>query len=287
MKYLYYPGCSLEASAMEYDVSTRAVMKHLKCELTEIEGWNCCGATAAEPVSGLLSFALGARNLALAEKMTKKSDILVPCSACYLNLKKVEIERKNDAGLSAKIDEVLAEEELELQGNLEVRHLLDVLANDIGADKIRKNLAKELTGLKIAPYYGCQALRPYKIFDDPEEPRSMEPLIRACGAEVFQWDMGAKCCGASNMNTKKESAEKLVQEILSDAEGADAIVTVCPMCQLNLEGFQQKISMNASKDLSISIIYLPQLLGLAMGLDKKEVMLEKNLAVKKEFKEKV
>ena len=288
--YLYYQGCSLEASAIEYDVSTRKLMEVLGASLTEIEDWNCCGATAAETVSGLLSFVLPARNLALAQNMVKKmkkkaGDILVPCSACYLNLKKVEQERKNDPVLASNINEALAEDELTLEDHPVVRHLLDVLANDIGADKIRELVTKKLDGLKIALYYGCQCLRPYAIFDDPEEPRSMEPLIEACGAEVFAWDMGAACCGASNMSTKKESARVLVTEILKSARGADAIVTVCPMCQMNLEGYQDVVSRGASEDLSISVIYLPQLIGIALGLTPDEIMLNKNLAVKKSLME--
>ena len=286
MKYTYYPGCSLQASAVEYDVSTRALMKALGIELSEIEDWNCCGATAAEPVSRLLSYALPARNLAMAEKHSK-SDILVPCSACYLNLKKVEKDKKKNRQLSAQIDEVLNEENLSLENQVRVRHLLDVAANDIGPGMIADRVTHSLSGLTIAPYYGCQALRPYKVFDDPETPTSMEPLIRACGADVFEWDFGAKCCGASNMNTKSETAEILVQKILEDAHGADAIVTICPMCQLNLDGFQSRISHKAGKDLSISVIYLPQLIGSALGLSGRDLMLSKNLVLKKEFSTKL
>jgi len=229
MNYLYYPGCSLESSSLEYDVSTRALMKALGVNLTEINNWNCCGASAAEPVSTLLSFALGARNLALAEAMGLDCDILVPCSACYINLKKVELERENIPGMVSQLNEILEIEDLSLQGNLRVRHLLDVLANDLGPDLISDNLKMDFSGLKLACYYGCQCLRPYAEFDDPEEPRSMEPFITATGAEVFSWDMGARCCGASQMSTKPETASHLVQKILEDAKGADAIITVCPM----------------------------------------------------------
>lgn len=284
MNYLYYPGCSLEGSAIEYDVSTRKLMEKMDIQLTEIEGWNCCGATAAEPVSRLLSFVLPARNLALAQKMKKKYDILVPCSACYLNLKKVEEERKKDSILDADINESLGEESLSLDHHPSVRHLLDVLANDIGAGRIKERVMKKLDGLKIAPYYGCQCLRPYSVFDDPEEPGSMDALIEACGADVFSWDMGASCCGASNMNTKKEVASVLVGDILKSAQGADAIVTVCPMCQMNLEGYQASISNAFSEDLSLSVIYLPQLIGISLGLTQDEVMLHKNMAVKKSLR---
>ncbi len=285
--YSYFPGCSLSGSAMEYDLSTRAVMERLGITLTEINDWNCCGATAVEAVSSLLGSALGARNLALAERMDPSSDILVPCSACYLNLKKVEMERREDPELAKNLDTILGEENLAINNPPGVRHLLDILVNDITPDTLLENTTRPLTGLKIAPYYGCQCLRPYAVFDDPEAPTSMEGLIKACGAEVIGWEMAARCCGASNMSTKPETAKKLVQKILMDARGADAIVTVCPMCQLNLEGFQKGISRDAGTDLAISVLYLPQLMGLALGLDPSEVKLDKNLALTPALKEKL
>lgn len=287
MNYTYYPGCSLSASAMEYDVSTRALMAFFGASITDINDWNCCGATAAGATSALLSLALGARNLALAEKMDPGSDILVPCSACYLNLKKASVDREKDAKISGKLDDILALESLTIKKPPEVRHLLDILVNDVTAASIKEKTTRPLKGLKIAPYYGCQCLRPYPVFDDPEDPVSMEGLIEACGATVFSWDMGGSCCGASNMSTKPDSARKLVHKILMQARGADAIVTVCPMCQLNLEGFQRQVSQDAGIDLSISILYLPQVIGLALGLSESDVKLDKNLALTRKFKQKL
>ena len=272
---------------MEYDVATRTLLSHLGVTLADIEGWNCCGATAAEPVSPLLSYVLPARNIALAEQMKKPKDILVPCSACYLNLKKVIMEKPKDPVLSSGIDEALAVDGLALKGTLKVRHLLDVLAHDITAAVIAENTAHRLTGLTLAPYYGCQCLRPYGGFDDPEVPVTMTPIIEACGASVLSWRSSASCCGASGMNTKRSVAKELVKKILMDARGADAIVTVCPMCQLNLEGFQNTLSRETGRDLSISVIYLPQLIGLAMGLTQESLMLHKNLALADTFLEAV
>jgi len=287
MKYQYYPGCSLEGTALEYNISTQALMKAVNAELVEIDDWTCCGASAAEATSHLLSLALPARNLALAEKMDGLNDIMVPCSACYLNLKKVEQKIKKDADLLKKINAVLSEDQLELHGKVRVRHLLDVLANDLGPSTIKPLVKKIFTDLKVAPYYGCQCLRPYAVFDDPEDPRSMEPLIEAIGATVYPWQMGGKCCGASNMNTKMEVGLELVHAILHSARGADVIVTVCPMCQMNLEAYQQKISKKYQEALSITILYLPQLLGLAIGLSEKDLGLDLNLAITKDFRKKL
>ena len=286
MNYLYYPGCSLDGSAREYDISTRALMAAVGATLHDIEDWTCCGASAAEATSALLALSLAARNLALAENMQLGEDILVPCSACYLNLKTVK-EKMAEPAVSEKIRTVLAEESLDLAGALRVRHLLDVLATDIGPQMLSERLQRRLEGMVIAPYYGCQCLRPYPVFDDPERPRSMEPLIEAVGATVYPWDMGGKCCGASHMNTKMEVGLELVGAILEAASGADAIVTVCPMCQMNLEAYQNKISRQRGRDLHMTILYLPQLLGLALGLPPEALRCDLNLAVGKEFEKKM
>ncbi|CCK79953.1 CoB--CoM heterodisulfide reductase iron-sulfur subunit B family protein [Desulfobacula toluolica] len=278
MKYLYYPGCSLEGTSVEYHISTKALMQAMDAQLEEIEDWTCCGATAAESVSQLLSYVLPARNLALAEKMNRSKQILVPCSACYLNLKKTEEQIKKDKNLLGQINMVLAEEDLVLNGDVNVRHLLDVLANDVDIKKIKLAAQQKMSGLSIAPYYGCQCLRPFNVFDDPEDPHSMDALIRATGAQIFEWDMGGQCCGASNTSTKPEAGLALVGKILQAAKGADAILTVCPMCQMNLEGYQKKISQQQGKNLEIPVFFLPQFLGLAMGKRKEDTRLDLNLS---------
>jgi len=283
MRYLYYPGCSLEGTALEYGVATRAVMEALDAEIKEIDNWTCCGASAAESKSSLLSLVLPAVSLARAEEMNMGADVLAPCSACYLNLKKVEIKTRKEPGLLKTINTVLKEENLSYRATIKVRHLLDVLVNDMGPEKIKSKIRHPLKGLKIAPYYGCQCLRPYSVFDDPEEPKSMEPVLKAAGADIFSWNMGPKCCGAALLTTKREDGLKLVASILKAAKGADAIATVCPMCQMNLEAFQDIISTRQKQNLSMSVVYLPQLLGTAMGIDAKKLRIDLNLAVAKDL----
>ena len=287
MKYLYYPGCSLEGTAREYDLSTRAIMQRAGIDLVELEDWTCCGASAAVSTSYMLSLALPARNLAIAEKMGDGMEILVPCSACYLNLKKVEEKIKKDPDLQARLNTILKAEGLQLSGKVRVRHLLDVIANDLGPEPIRSLVTKSLDDLTVAPYYGCQCIRPYAVFDDPERPRSMEPVIEALGASVHPWSMAAKCCGASHVNTKMAVGIELITAILSDAKDADAIVTVCPMCQMNLEAHQGKISNHRHEDLHKTILYLPQLIGLAFDLPAKELGLDLNLSLTRGFGEKL
>ncbi len=286
MKYIYYPGCSLEGSAMEYDASTRSVLETLGAELVELEDWTCCGASASESQSLLLSLALPARNLALAERDGAGVDVLAPCSACYLNLKRVEENTRKDEGLLNRVNTVLSEDGLTYGRQTKTRHLLDVLANDFGAERIAEATTNRLSGFSVVPYYGCQCLRPFTVFDDPERPHTMEPLIEALGAEVFGWSMGGKCCGAGLMTTKKELGLELVGQLLLAAQGADCIATVCPMCQMNLEIHQRTASHMMGRDLRISVLYLPQLMGIAFGLPEDRIDLKRNFAAGPRFREK-
>ncbi|MGE4290697.1 MAG: CoB--CoM heterodisulfide reductase iron-sulfur subunit B family protein [Desulfovibrio sp.] len=279
MKYAYYPGCSLTSSAVEYDLSTRAVLAALGVEIEEIPDWTCCGASSAENVGRLMSLALPARNLALAERDLPGLEVLAPCSACYLNLRRARETARASRTAAAELGEALDAEGLTLAAEAPVRHLLDVLVNDIGAQRIQEACTQDLTGLSVAPYYGCQALRPYADYDDPNRPTSMNDLISALGATPLDWDMGARCCGASLMVTHKEVALEAVGAILGAVRGAHAVVTVCPMCQLNLEAHQGEALARAGGGERVSVLYLPQLIGLGLGLDRSELGLDKNLCV--------
>jgi heterodisulfide reductase subunit B len=264
-------------SAREFDVSVRAVMEGLGVELTEIPDWTCCGASAAEPVSALMNYALPARNLAIAEKDMSGEDILAPCSACYLNLLKVNREVVGNRHLHSRVNEVLAVSGQTYSGEVKVRHLLDVLLNDVGAKIVEQKVTNGLEGMRVAPYYGCQILRPYPVFDDPGRPRSMEPLLEGLGATVFDWDHGNRCCGASLMVGHRDVALHSVADILKGAEGADAIVTVCPLCQMNLEAYQSlAVKAGGSR---VPVMYLSQLMALAFGLGDDATQLKKNLTM--------
>jgi len=269
MEYLYYPGCSLEGTAREYDLSCRALFEALGNRLTDIPDWTCCGATAAQCVDSLLSVVLPARNLALAEKTGTGLDVLVPCSACYLNLKKARQELLAGSDLRTRVNHVLAEDGLTFHGSLKIRHLLDVLSRDGAVERVAQLAENRMKGVVIAPYYGCQCLRPFAEFDDPEQPHAMDDLIRATGADVLAWDMGAVCCGASTATTKPQVGTELVGRILERAGDAHAVVTVCPMCQMNLERFQPR---------PLPVLYLPQFLGLALGIPEKVLGCDLNLS---------
>ncbi|MGE4504798.1 MAG: CoB--CoM heterodisulfide reductase iron-sulfur subunit B family protein [Desulfovibrionaceae bacterium] len=281
MRYAYYPGCSLTESAVEFDVSTRAVMELLGAELVEIPDWTCCGASAAEPVSRLLNYALPARNLALVQRDMDGLDVLAPCSACYLNLLKVNREVVGNRTLCARVNEVLLASGMTYSGGVRVRHLLDVLLNDVGVEAVARMVEDDLRGMRVAPYYGCQILRPYPVFDDPGNPTSMTGILEALGAVVHDWECASRCCGASLMMGHREVALPGVAAILEAAQGADAIVTVCPLCQMNLEGYQARaLGAHGSRgSRAVPVLYLTQLMGLAFGLGERAVLLGKNLSL--------
>lgn len=266
MKYAYYPGCSIEKTARGYDESVRAVFQTLEQELIEIDDWNCCGATVYMSVKETVSLAVSARNLAIAEKMGL--DVVAPCSSCFTILSKTNRILNEIPDMHRDVNEALSEANLSYSGNTRVRHPLDVIMNDIGIEAIQKKMKKNLNGLKIAPYYGCQIVRPDKTFDDQENPVLMDKMFRKCGADIVYFPMKVRCCGGMLMTTFEETALKLNKELLecAEAHGADVIVTTCPLCHFNLEAYQDKINKHYQTKFNLPILYFTQLLGIVFGL---------------------
>jgi len=282
MKYAYYPGCSLTSSAREYDAATRLVLERLGCELREIEDWTCCGASAAEAVSELLQLALPARNLALAAASMPGADFFAPCSACYLNHLHVA-RRCQEPQTLGQVNDALGAETapdgspLVMPAEPRVRHLLDILCEDVGLEAVAAQVRRPLEGVVLAPYYGCQILRPYHAFDDPERPHTLHDVLEALGATVLDWGHANKCCGASLMATNKDAALPSVRGILMAAGEADAVVTVCPLCHMNLEAYQATALRGAPRPV-VDVLYLPQLMGLAFGIEQRKLRLAGNMA---------
>lgn len=277
MRYSYYPGCSLEATAKPYDISVRAVCQALDLGLDEVEDWNCCGATSYISIRELTAFAISARNLALAEKMG--NDLVTVCPACYTVLNKTNIYMREKEDIKKTVSEALAVANLKYDGTVKVRHLLDIIVNDIGLEKINPKISQRLDGLKIAPYYGCQISRPHGTFDDPEFPMTMDNLFSSLGAEVVNFPLKAKCCGGMLMTTEPEEGLNLIKSLLSCAQdnNAELIVTACPLCEINLEAYQKKVNRKFKTDFSIPAIYFTQLLGVALGLPKEKLAIGKEL----------
>ena len=276
MKYLFYPGCSMHGAALEYQTSMLAVLEALGAEIKELDDWTCCGASVASVMSDLLGLALPARNLALAEAADGGRPLLVGCSSCYTNLRRVAIAAANPATL-AKINQALEVENLTYHGAVQARHLLDVLANDLGPDAIRARVKRPLTGLKVAPYYGCQTVRPYSPFDDSQHPNSMVGILEALGATVYHYSHEATCCGTALLTTKPHVGFEIVGRILDDASAADCLAAVCPMCHMNLDSYQNLVSKQIGKPIKIPVLFLPQLIGLAFGLPDDVLLLKREV----------
>ena len=272
MKYAYFPGCSLEKNAAAYGESFKAVASILSQELVELDDWNCCGATEYFTLNPLPAYSLVARNLALVPNGL--TDLVAPCSACYLNLYKTDHNMGLYTQLSKDVNAALAEAKLSYTaGRVKVRHALDILVNDVGCERIAAHVKRPLRGLRLAPYYGCLIVRPAHGFDDPEYPETLDRLLEALGATVVDFPLKAACCGGHIPQINPETAFTLIQELVATAvrKNADAIVTLCPMCQLNLDGYQSQANAQFNSNYSVPVLYFTQMMGLAFGLFPKEV----------------
>ncbi len=278
MKYAYYPGCSMEANAAGYDLSMRQVAKVLDLEFAEIDDWNCCGATEYLSQDELTACSVIARNLALVDPQAKQ--VVAPCAACYCNLAKVDKLMTEDAEMADKVNRALAAGGLHYEGGrVRVRHLLDIIHNEIGEAAIRAKVVRRLTGLRVAPYYGCQAVRPISIGDSTEYPMQMDELFNWLGAEVVDYPVKAHCCGGHMPQISEEQAFELQRRLLDSAVDyhADMILCICPMCQLNLDAYQPRVNSMFGTKFKMPIIYFTQLLGLAFGIAPKKLGFGKEL----------
>jgi len=279
-QYAYYPGCSLESLAKEYDLTAKEVANYLGLELNELEDWNCCGATAYFPVDELLAYTLVARNLAIAEK-TGLTDFVAPCSACFKNAYFTNAYLNEDPDLADHINFALEEDSLHVDGILKVRHLIEVIIEDVGLEEIRKRTTNPLKGMHVAPYYGCQLLRPRRSEEEEvENPQFFENLLLAIGAEPVDYSTKTRCCGGSLIITNRKAALDMVHILLQEAvdQGANVIATTCPMCNVNLAVYQNQVNQTFGTNFSIPVMYFTQLMDLALGLNAEHLGIEKEFA---------
>jgi heterodisulfide reductase subunit B len=243
-------------------------MAALGVDLEELDDWNCCGATALSSTDTLLSYALPARNLALAEE--RQQELAVACNSCFVILNRTNTVMETDNPWRPKVREALTSIGRTLSGPVKIRHTLHILRDDVGVQRIRQKVKRRLDGLKVAPYYGCQIARPRYTKADTELPIEMDEVLDALGATVVQYDRKTKCCGGALMTTKEDMVLKLNEQLLGEAEarGAELIAVCCPMCQMNLDAYQGKINSRFGTHYSIPIVYYSQLLGFALGLDE-------------------
>jgi heterodisulfide reductase subunit B len=276
MKYSYYPGCSLHTSAKEFDMSTKVVMQALGFELEELKDWSCCGGSIAGGINHDLSMALAARNVVLAQQQNQ--DLLASCSGCYNKSSKANRALENPTERS-KITAVLETMGMSIPDNqIKVRNVVDVLANDID---ISPHIKRPLSGLKVACYYGCLLTRPEDVtgWDSPVRPMAMDNLAKTCGAEVVDFRSKTKCCGGPILIPQQKVAYELTKNLLDEAQslGADCIILACPLCSTNLEMRQPDIEKQYNVNYSLPILYITELIGLALGINPKKLGLDKHL----------
>lgn len=273
--YAYYPGCSGLGTSIEYDTSTRAVCKALGVALADVPDWSCCGSTPAHTVDHLLSSALAARNLAQAGDLDAVA-LITPCPSCLTNLK-TAVHRMGDRNFRGQVNKLL---DRPVRRDLPVKSVLQVLAEDVGPEELASRLPdKPLAGLRLAPYYGCIMNRPPELmqFDDHEHPTAMDRLMRALGAEVVPFPLKVECCGASFGVARKDITARLSAKLLGTALdlGAHAMVTACPLCQMNLDLRQDQAASAAGRRFRMPVFYYTQLVAVALRLPQDAVGLSK------------
>ncbi len=279
-EFTYFPGCSLEKLAIGYHISAQETARKLGVKLRELDDWNCCGSTTYFHIDELLAYTLTARNLAIAEQTGL--DVVAPCSACFKNMFFTAKHMREDPDLAEHINFALEEDNLQFSGNIRVRHLLEMFSQDLSAEEIKAKVTKPLEGLKVAPYYGCQILRPQRDHDtavEMETPQYFEELLTAIGATPVDYPLKARCCGGSLIISSRVAALSMVRNLLQSAveRGADVIATACPMCQVNLECYQQSVNQEFGTDFNVPVLYFTQLLGLALGIPKNKLGIGKEL----------
>ena len=276
--YTYYPGCSSEATGMHLDASFRAVMPELDREMVDIDDWNCCGASVGQIGGGPLpQTVLNGRNLAKAQEKGNR-DVVTACAACYLNTHGNNEKIKESAELRGKVNEALDAGGLSYSEDLQVHHAMEVLVNDVGMDKIRERASNPLKGLKVAGWVGCQTVRPFAEtdaggnYDTYEDPEFLDDITEACGAEVAEFTPKTNCCGGSVAVMKPEKTLHLMKTILDAAveSGADVVSTPCPLCQTNLEMYQEAINAKYGTSFNMPVVFPTQLMAVAFGLDAKK-----------------
>lgn len=275
--FTYYPGCSSQSSGSHLDISLRSISSRLDIELNEISDWNCCGASVGQIKCGALpTHALSGRNLAKARELGT-ADVVSPCAACYLNTHSVNERIKSDGKTKAQINEALAVAGLSYQGDLKVRHICEVLVNEVGNERIAREVTNPLKGLRVAGWVGCQTVRPFAgteaggNFDTYHEPKFLDAFAEACGAEAVPYEPKTQCCGGSVAIYSPEKTLHLMAKVLQAAEDAkaDVISTPCPLCQINLEMHQPAINKEFGTNFNIPVVFYSQIMAVAFGLDAK------------------
>ncbi|MGD2270526.1 MAG: CoB--CoM heterodisulfide reductase iron-sulfur subunit B family protein [Desulfobacterales bacterium] len=277
MEIAYYPGCTLQQSSALYDVQSQRVFKELGIILKEIKDWNCCGATSAGKYDDFTAIAMPARNIGIAEQ-DGYSEMVIPCSACYSRTLVAQQCLEDDPALK---DEINAELTKKVRGGLKVSSILEVLLTTVESGVLADKVVKQYKNLKPVCYYGCMQTRfPYgvPVPDDVENPQGMETILKTMGIKALDWNYKTDCCGASAAINDHDTSINLMAKIMQDAiaRGANCFVVTCPMCQLNLDAYQDEIRKKHNIQERLPVYFITELVGLAMGLSPKELQIDRH-----------
>jgi len=280
MNYLYYPGCSLKGAAIDYEESFRAVASALDIGVEEMKDWECCGATVAKSVDKNASVSLPLGTLKSAEKEGK--DLLMLCPSCYVNHMSIKVKAQND---------IVFKETHSLNQVPEIKQFLEVLAFDVGAEKLRERIVRPLKGIRALPYYGCLAARPFRLAgtESHENPKAMERVVEATGAQSVFFPYKVDCCGGTLLISRETVALKLCGNILKEAKklSPDCIVVSCPLCHFMLDAKQRAVEKELGEKIRLPVLYITQLLGIALGIDYKRLGLSRLVTSPKHFLQKI
>lgn len=275
-QYVYYPGCSLEATAIEYNMSVRAVLGALGVKLVEPDDWSCCGSTPAHSVDHVFAGALAARNLALVERLGADT-VIMACPACLAAFKKAHLRMAQDKEFKKQVNDLLDEP---YQGGVTAKSVLQIMFEDIGLQAVGEKVTSVYPDLRVAPYYGCITNRPPEVmqFDDPENPIAMDRLLEAAGVKVCDYAFKVECCGAAFGVTKRKMVNELSAKVLAMAldAGANCLAVPCQLCHQNLDLRQDQINATTNNSFNLPVFYFTQLMGLAFGCSPKELGLDKH-----------
>lgn len=287
MTYGYYPGCSLHATAKEFNISMRAVCKAFNIELTEVEDWNCCGATPGHTTKEELGLALPYSNLVNASKQGL-DNIVAPCAACYNRLKSADYAVNNSPLVKERMSQIIGEEK---KRDIKIFNVLEFFRDVYGLDKLKGEVKKPLGNLNAACYYGCLLVRPSKVlqFDDEEDPQSMDQIMQTLGAKTVDWSSKTECCGGSHAIPETDIVLELARRIFSSAvkAGADCIVVACPLCHSNLDMRQKQINARYGTNFDLPDFYITELIGLALDISPKDLGMNAHFVDTKKVIEKI